>query len=444
MAKRKHNTVLEYISHTNGIINRVGKTAHQQRRQRIFEHRDGFIKARAAFQDIVEDLFIHDPQFAEDVYQTLFHKGAIPNVGTIQQFELFGTAFGKGAELHDAVDNKFPALYESGAERSAHMFLLEAIQKDTTTFGGLDIAEIANKLYGFAEVFDGGGKNKIAISTNDLRKNHLTREDVEESMRYLIMAPRKKGFKTTFIPGGDAISQYGLLNDYGKGLKALDKINQEILKSESWFEGASMWVGVVPSSTGDGVEIAVMQGVKGDRYKSTMVGRMYEEGIENGKRISRPIRYKKDKMLKMFTTWRRGRFMDTENDVWETDSLKERIGEYYNKGPVPEPHIPFWFAQEIMDPREFEYNHVIKPFWEKNKNLSPEEFALKWDKVWREETYTQRDQIYDYFDKDVLNPREREPMFGVDSPLKTDINIALERTQKNIEKEEEKYARANL
>ena len=99
---------------------------------------------------------------------------------------------------------------------------------------------------------------------------------------------------------------------------------------------------------------------------------------------------------------------------------------------------------EILDPGEFEWENVIKPFWINNKKLSEDEFADKWDKVMNEQTFTHRDQIYDYFNQDLNDPYEPEPMYGTANPAQADINKALKSTETQILKEEEKYESATL
>jgi len=236
-------------------------------------------------------------------------------------------------------------------------------------------------------------------------------------------------------------------------------------KSDGWFgDDASMWAAVVPNANGNGVQVVVMSGIKGNRYKSKMVGRMYEQGHDSkGNFITRPISYNNQEMFKKFQSWRRGHFMDAENDPWErtdtnlgfmqVDGLKTRMGKYYDKYSQkgfspPRARLPYYApiinGVEIFDAGKFEWENVIKPFWKANKNKSEDEFADEWQKVMDEQTFTMRDKIYDYFNQDLGDPIEVEPMYGRANPAQADINKALKRTETQILKEEEKYESATL
>jgi|GEM_PF-6202695 len=436
MSKR-HKSVIQFIEGVKSRKDRMrspdgSNKSWQDLIYKGYQNKSSSIQAKTAFMDIAEDLYETNPELALKVYQTLYKSGSIPNVGSIQK-EGFWKIGGRGNQLHDVIDEGFPSGYEGGNnERNAHMQLLAVLQKNIAKFGGQDIDEIAEQIYGFAEVFDeGGGVPNIVLTKKELKENNIRREDVQESMRYLIIAPRKKGMETTFYPSKEMRDTYGEL---GKGIEALKKMDEEMRKNDS---GSSMWAAVVPASSGNGVDIVVMSGIKGDRYKSRMVGRIYEEGYENGDYVSRQLSYDNRKMFGMFKTWRNGQFMDTENDFWERHTLKERIGEYYNNGPVPgRTHIPYWFAREVMDPGEYEYNNIIKPFHEKNRELSDSDYAKEWEKVMDETTYTMRDRFFDFFNADLPT---HEGFHGKENPAMGDINKALDRTEASIKKEEKKY-----
>ena len=458
MSKR-HKNVLEFVSGLTARKKRNGARAHQNMMYKLYQKNSSQSNARGAFMDIVEDLVETNSPLANKIYQTLYKSGALVNNAPTQGS---GWLVGeKSNQLHKIINNGFPSGYEGGNnERNAHQQLLLYMSKRVDLFGTSDIDDLAKELYAEYEVFKGEGVPNLVFTKKELRENNLDRDDIKNSMRYIILEPRKRGWTSTFIP--DA-KQYG--TQYGKGVDALKKMNKEMQKSEGWFgSDASMWAAVVPNSNGDGVQVVVMHGTRGSRDKSKMVGRMYEQGHDSkGNFITRPISYNNQEMFKKFQSWRRGHFMDAENDAWERtdtnlgfmqiDGLKTRMGKYYDKYSQkgfspPRPRLPYINSYlngvEIFDAGKFEWENVIKPFWEANKNLSEDEFADKWDKVMEEQTFTHRDQIYDYFNQDLGDPIEVEPMYGRANPAQADINKALKRTETQILKEEEKYESATL
>ena len=458
MSKR-HKNVLEFVSGVNARKERNGASAHQNMMYKLYQKNNSQSNARAAFMDIAEDLLETNPSLANKVYQTLYKSGSLVNNAPIQGAGW--NPYDRDYELNEVINNGFPSGYEGGnGERNAHQQLLLYMSKNVSKFGTDNIDDLAKELYGGYQVFKGGGVPNLVFTKKELKENNLNRDDIENSMRYFILEPRKRGWTSTFIP--DA-KQYG--TKYGKGVDALKKMSKEMQKSDGWFgNDASMWAAVVPNANGDGVQVVVMSGIKGSRSKSIMVGNMYEQSRDSkGDLITKPISYNNQEMFKKFKSWRRGHFMDAENDPWEKtdtnlgfmqiDGLKTRMGKYYDKYSQkgfspPRAKLPYYSpilnGVEILDPGEFEWENVIKPFWINNKKLSEDEFADKWDKVMNEQTFTHRDQIYDYFNQDLNDPYEPEPMYGTANPAQADINKALKSTETQILKEEEKYESATL
>ena len=70
--------------------------------------------------------------------------------------------------------------------------------------------------------------------------------------------------------------------------------------------------------------------------------------------------------------------------------------------------IPNWLI-EIGEPRQFEFEHVIAPFWKENSHLPNEEFVKAWNLKATEETYNWRERWWNDFWQDwahAINPPE--------------------------------------
>ena len=211
MSKR-HKSVIQFIEGVKSRKDRMrspdgSNKAWQDLMYKGYQNKSSSIQANTAFMDIAEDLYETNHELALKVYQTLYKSGSIPNVGSIQK-EGFWKIGGRGNQLHDVIDNGFPSGYEGGNnERNAHMQLLAVLQKNIAKFGGQDIEEIAEAIYGFAEVFDeGGGVPNIVLTKKELKENNIRGEDVQESMRYLIIAPRKNLFTNLPVFGPRSVA----------------------------------------------------------------------------------------------------------------------------------------------------------------------------------------------------------------------------------------------
>ena len=392
--------------------------------------KDRLINAKTAFLDITMDVGNSNTDFANKVYDLLHTSGAI-----VDYSEERDDDFTDG--VNNAINNGWPSIYERGLQRDGFKHLIFEIQKRSSEFGKMTAQEIADNLFNFAYTTNtGGGIPNIAVSRKDMARANITEDDIDKSMPYLLMAPSKKGYTRTFMPDDFGITQFGLTGKLKVGVGALEKMQEEIDKATGGLlEGASMWQAVVPASDGDGVSIVVMVGEKGNRAKSWMVGNMYQtsktEVDKNGNLIQEEIQYNKEEMLEMFKTWRRGHYMDAENDSWEMHSLKERISDYvkdYNEKGITgnRRRIPDYLI-ELYDPGKFEYDNVILPFYKeygpKGANLNDQEFAKKWDEVWEKTTFTMGDEIHAFFNADLYDGMESRPsdlrsiLFGQSSKL---------------------------
>ena len=124
--------------------------------------------------------------------------------------------------------------------------------------------------------------------------------------------------------------------------------------------------------------------------------------------------------------------MDIDND----DNIYFRVKNWIDRGPSNKfKSIPSWteelLTQPFFDLAKFEYDEVVLPFWEKygpkGENLSPQEFADKWEEVRRDETYSFEEKYFDLFTYGLIDPYHPPPPFGF--PISDEARQELERRE---------------
>ena len=68
-----------------------------------------------------------------------------------------------------------------------------------------------------------------------------------------------------------------------------------------------------------------------------------------------------------------------------------------------------------MDPRAFEYENIIKPFWEKHKDKSDAEFEKAWEYELRMNSYTFEERNMEWFNKkwgEIISAPGSMPGYG--------------------------------
>ena len=134
---------------------------------------------------------------------------------------------------------------------------------------------------------------------------------------------------------------------------------------------------------------------------------MYEDTDKNGKSVLRRLQYDGVKeQLTVLSAYKRGNFMDIDNDAGIKDTVKRLMEEGPSTvvdsipGGLEEVAIRSLWPWKVG---KFEYHEVIKPFWDKYKDLSTEAFAEKWEEVRRQETYSFEDKYWDLHFKGIID-----------------------------------------
>jgi hypothetical protein len=319
--------------------------------------------------------------------------------------------------------NFFPSMIENPRHRKSFIKLVDYVhQGGAFKEGYASRIDVASKLFEDYVVIDVGAKQNLALSKRELREANMTPEQVVESLPYMMTFFEKQGHKLIPFPEGD-YEEYQL-GDTSQAV-VMDTILQTVRQKPGWSD-ANMWASFRRSSDGEGLEIIVLAG-NHDQHDFETIGRYHYN--KDGKNI--PLIIKRADMWKMLKAAYSTHFMDTMNDYWEMgvalrrkmlpavswglglgqDTLKEKISNWYHKGTIvvdPETgketrkfwgtrggdaylSIPSW-GIEVFDPRAFEYENIIKPFWEKYGHLPDKEFEEAWDMELIKNTYTFEDR----------------------------------------------------
>ena len=292
----------------------------------------------------------------------------------------------------------FPSIFEDRVRRESFGHLIKLIY-DSNMFEGEDYNDIAYRLFKDYTVIDGGSKAKIAFSTKELEMRGITKEDLLDSARYPILKALKEG-KELLFEHQDGISY---------GVEALRKVKENIHGGNK-----TLWSAIQPTSDGEGIEVVIVSGDRSENRTREVVGRWVYKN-EDGS-TSR-LEYRNDDMFRVLSAYKRGNFMDIENDDGIYDQVKGWVDKYKDNYKFPRKYIMKgteeifggdWRDQTFFDIGEFEYTQVVKPFWDKygpkGENLTPEEFADKWEEVRLEETYSWEDKYFKLFSNGLVDP----------------------------------------
>ena len=287
----------------------------------------------------------------------------------------------------------WPSIFQDGNRRKSYAHLIKVLH-DRQAFGKATYEEIAGKLFSPYTVFDGGGETKVAFKSNEMKARGVLKEDFLDSVNYLVLRALKQGHKLYF--------------KHGDHVEPLHPKTVEMMKDDIVAGGGSIWTGVQHSSDGKGIEAVIMSGNREDKSSRKMIGRWM---IKNKEGDLIPLSARGEDMWKVLTSYKRGNFMDIDNDdevykqveQW-VDKYGEDISKVTNKKYIPkgleEISVvdPDRFFFNFFDIGKFEYEEVVKPFWDKygpkGENLTPEEFADKWEEVRLEETYAWEDKYF--------------------------------------------------
>ena len=350
--------------------------------------------ALSAWIDIMPEHQGNIKQFPK-IFQALFPKVANTR---IKQPE---PSFDRLQTIEKALKHQFPSVFEKAGRRKSFAHLLNILEA-SGNFGDDDYQDIADMLFDPYMIIDGGAQMNLSFPRMAIEKRGLDDEDFYDSMNYPILRAVKEGKNVQF--------QYNL-DGMVKDKRAIEQIKQEVYETQG---SASMWTGFQHPSDGDteGMEIVIVKGDMDVRSSRKTIGRwVYEDVDKDGNKIWTPLRYDKDQSLRVTSAYRRGNFMDIDNDEDIYDNVKRWIDEGYSDvldtipGGLEEFITAGWQPFNIG---KFEYFQVVKPFWEKygpqGENLSRELFAAKWEEVRLEETYAFEDKFWDLAWGDLFEP----------------------------------------
>ena len=363
------------------------------------------------------------------IYNALFRKTAQTEIKPEDDDK-----YTKLSTIETSLKHKFPSTFEKISRRKSFAHLIQILERNGEFDGNHeDIADILFKPYA---VIDGGSQMNLAFKRRDLDALHLDEDDLDDNANYAIIRALKEGKNVQL--------QY-VVDGMIKTKDAFKKISKEI---STFNPGASMWTGLQHPSDGEteGMEVVIVRGDMDDRSSRKTIGRwVYEDVDEKGNKIWTPLRYDKEQSLKVVSAYRRGNFMDIDNDEHIYDNVKRWIEEGKSSvldtipGGLEEFITAGWQPFNIG---KFEYFQVVKPFWEKygpqGENLSRELFAAKWEEVRLEETYAFEDKYWDLAWGDIFEPfrPSTAPVrYGARPDIKAEGGRFRMKKERDIEKE---------
>ena len=384
--------------------------------------------ALSAWIDIMPEHQGNIKQFPK-IFQALFPKVANTR---IKQPE---PSFDRLQTIEKALKHQFPSVFEKTGRRKSFAHLLNILEA-SGNFGDDDYQDIADMLFDPYMIIDGGAQMNLSFPRMAIEKRGLDDEDFYDSMNYPILKAVKEGKNVQF--------QYNL-DGMVKDKRAIEKIKQEVYETQG---SASMWTGLQHPSDGDteGMEVVIVTGNMDDRDDRTVVGRwVYESKDENGNQVWIPLRYNQEQSIRTLSAYKRGNFMDIDNQGFIKESVQRWIEEgasgLYDS--IPSFMEEFITAEyQPFNIGKFELNEVVIPFWEKYKHLSDSEFAAQWEEDRIQTTYTFEEKFHNVHAIlslfDPYRPSIGAIRYGGGRYQKTNEPLgrrAVERDRRNVEKE---------
>ena len=402
--------------------------------------------AKSAFVDLYDELDIND---RKSIFDTLY-KDDISGVPV----QLGGNGDNAKYEYRDIFTQYMPAMIQKGNRRNAHGHLIDILKHNSTFKEGIQMYEddrisIAQHIYRNYRVIDTGGTENLVFSTSELDREQLDITDVEKGIPYMLMYfDKKKGHEIVPIPDDANLSGKNVID-------TVQRMNDDI-KAQYGSEGTMwISFRRNNNSTGMEAVIMGGIHSQG-RYRPVGRPKIIQDDGPFSKQLNKKtiqdmiipnkVAFQIIKDAKSYY------FMEAQNDWYETnavwqqeqlekgikqrpneyggateisedhdysflgqDTLKTKIGDYYKKfGKMVEnpdtgkksmeftqensaplfsswKRVPHW-AIEMADPRKFEYDNIIKPFWEEHKDKSEPEFEKAWNLHITEHTYNWKDR----------------------------------------------------
>jgi|TARA_R110002167_G_scaffold174820_2_gene373769 hypothetical protein len=373
-------------NYIDSVANDDGVTSSKMQRDMI-KGGDPRLAAVAAWKELMP-YHQTDATTSERVFQALFDND---NPVRIRQKDI---SFNRENKLSYLEKNGFPSQYEDKDTQKAFSHLMDILET-SEAFPNLGYEQIADIIFKPFVTYDSGSSMNMIFTNRELKNLNVTIDDIEENTNYPVIRALKEN-KTLKLK---------IENDSGfTGLKTLQTIKKRIQENDS---GDSIWTAHHMTNDGKAMEVVLMTGDRNDKDNRHMIGKWtYEDKDKNGDIVSLPLQYKgREEILKVLTAYKRGNFMDIDND----DDIYDQVERWYNEGPSSwMDSIYDWRPIENLITSEyqpfnigkFEYNQVVKPFWEKygpmGENLNKVDLAAKWEEVRLNETYTYEEKVFDH------------------------------------------------
>ena len=345
-----------------------------------------------------------------NIFNALYPKGA--NIEIRPDSE---DRFDRLKVIENSLAFQFPSIFEDPDKKKSFAHLIQILEESGTMGDYEDIADFLFKPY---MMFDGGAETNLAFNRKYIESKHLDEDDFYDSFNYVIIGAVKEGKDVHF--------------QYFKDGEAILKSRKEMvmLSAEVAEGGGSMWTGVRHPANAQneqelkGMEVVVVQGGMDDRTNRKVVGRWVytktdvsdpAQGFKETKTIV-PLQYNLDESIRVLSAYRRGNFMDIDND----EDIYDNVERWYKDGPsrvldsvtsfTEEIVTADWWGLQPFNIPKFEYNEIVKPFWEKygpqGQNLSKEAFRDKWEEERLQTTFTFEEKFFDIYPwlKNIMTP----------------------------------------
>ena len=343
---------------------------------------DPYKSALSAWVDLMPE-HANNVKYHNRIFEALFPKG--PPIRITPEPEKADRLI----DINNSLKYQFPSMFHEQVRRESFAHLISVIE-DSEQFPGMDYEDIADMLFEPYMMIDGGTRQNLAFIKKDILNKGLDEDDFLYGANYAIIRALKEGKNLKWQQATDGMIM---------SREALHKISKEIQDG-----GGSMWTGVQHPNSGNeqtlkGMEVVIVNGDMDNKYDRTIVGRwVYEDQDKDGNTIWTPLTYDYDQTIKVWSAYKRGNFMDIDND----EDIKENVERWIEDGssgvfdsiPSGLEEYATW-EWGFFNIGKFELEEVVKPFYEKYKHLSASEFAAKWEEVRLQETYAFEEKFFD-------------------------------------------------
>jgi hypothetical protein len=396
----KFNSAIEVEAHWNQIdkiANDDGVTSHWIQMQ-MLEGNDRRLSAISAWRDLSPELQTSKRAGLNNkIFNVLFDSTEPLQWG--EPLDKDERSFTFDADF----DGGFASQFEAGGRKMSFGHLVDALANHSQ-FQGVGHEAISDMLNEPYAVYDGGADTNIVFLKSDLKARGLEMDDLYDNANYPMIRAMKEGKHLTF----EILDESEKVEGFAPGMHQLSRLKELKEKLMERDADSSIWTASRLSQDGKSMEVVLMTGNMHERSDRQVVARWkYKDKDENGNSILKTLKYDGvQNQLKVLSAYKRGNFMDIEND----EDIKDDVARWIKEGPSKLIDSIPSFMEEIIVSEwspinigKFEYNEVVVPFWEKYKHLGKEAFANKWEEVRRQETFAFEDKYWDLHFKGIID-----------------------------------------